>query len=106
MIRSMWRSYPWAVNMSGGMAHTVPLGRVAFFGTIPGNKLPGYLHGVPPGRRHLASVHEFPTPTRVLPTLAFFDKTCSVRGFRWWKSGILGYDCAPLRPVHFDVLPP
>jgi len=36
--------------MSCSPTHTVPPGRFAFFGCIPGNKLPGYDHPVPPGQ--------------------------------------------------------
>jgi hypothetical protein len=33
-----------------GPNHTVPYGTVPLFAPIPGNKLPGYDHSVPPGR--------------------------------------------------------
>src|SRR5258708_24439056 len=39
--------------------HTVPPGRFAFLGRIPGNKLPGYDHPVPPGQQtSLTTVHK------------------------------------------------
>src|SRR5689334_22548012 len=36
-----------------GPNHTVPTGRISLFERIPGNKLPGYHHLVPPGQTHL-----------------------------------------------------
>ena len=56
----------WAVNTSSNPAHTVPTGRI-FFSRIPGTKVPGYHHSVPPGRsptapygtgRHLRTIHQ------------------------------------------------
>ena len=44
--------------MSCSPTHTVPPGRFAFFGRIPGNKLPGYDHPVPPGQTSLKTVHK------------------------------------------------
>jgi hypothetical protein len=58
MIRSTEVLIPWTVNTPGASAHTVPTGRVAFFGRIPGNKLPGYDHPVPPGQKSDASVRD------------------------------------------------
>jgi hypothetical protein len=34
--------------------HTVPTGRISFFASVPGSKLPGYDHLVPPGQTHLS----------------------------------------------------
>jgi hypothetical protein len=33
-----------------GPNHTVPYGTIPFFAPIPGNKLPGYDHSIPPGQ--------------------------------------------------------
>jgi hypothetical protein len=43
------RSSTLGVKLTGSAAHTVPYGTDAFFGPIPGNKLPGYLHSIPSG---------------------------------------------------------
>jgi hypothetical protein len=53
--------------------HTVPTGRVAFFWTLPGNKLPGYDHAVPSGQVPISP------PGRV-PTSPFGTNKPSVRG--------------------------
>src|SRR5258707_4344587 len=51
-------SYPGLINRPDGSTpigpnHTVPYGTVPVFARIPGNKLPGYDHSVPPGQnRH------------------------------------------------------
>jgi hypothetical protein len=60
---TLWRSTV-AVNTSGSAAHTVTYGTVTFFGHIPGNKLPGYAHLVPPGQRLSILVHDFGASSR------------------------------------------
>jgi hypothetical protein len=47
--------------------HTVPYGTVPVFARIPGNKLPGYYHSVPPGQRHSAPIR----PIAVSPIRRF-----------------------------------
>jgi hypothetical protein len=47
--------YPGLINRPDrstpiGPNHTVPYGTVPVFARIPGNKLPGYGHSVPPGQ--------------------------------------------------------
>src|SRR5258707_8885317 len=63
-IRARSDRYPGLINRPNGGTpigpnHTVPYGTVPVFARIPGNKLPGYLHNVPTGQRHLTPVHEF-----------------------------------------------
>jgi hypothetical protein len=53
-------SYPRLINRPDrntpiGPNHTVPYGTVPVFARIPGNKLPGYHHSVPPGRAQESS---------------------------------------------------
>jgi len=53
-------SYPRLTNRPDrntpiGPNHTVPYGSVPVFARIPGNKLPGYHHSVPPGRAQESS---------------------------------------------------
>ena len=50
-----------------GPNHTVPSGTVPFFARIPGNKLPGYHHSVPPGQRRSAPIR----PIAVSPIRRF-----------------------------------
>ena len=86
MIRSAGRSYSWGGEYSGASAHTVPTGRVAFLGRIPGNKLLGYDYPVPPGQKSDASLREqtvpclstFSSPQVILPEtfFAFFAIFC------------------------------
>src|SRR5258707_14248014 len=45
--------------------HIVPLGRAAFFGRIPGNKLPGYDHPVPFGTKSDASLQDNKSPRQL-----------------------------------------
>src|SRR5258708_27268016 len=61
-----------------GPNHTVPYGTASVFARIPGNKLPGYDHSVPPGR--VPSVP--PAATRDSP-----PKTFSIRT---WKQNFAG----------------
>jgi hypothetical protein len=42
-----------------GPNHTVPSWTGPSFEPVPGNKLPGYDHLVPPEQRHITPVHEF-----------------------------------------------
>ncbi len=52
MIGSDRRATIRTPNQAVGKAHTVPTGRVRFKRAFPGNKLPGYDHPIPTGRRN------------------------------------------------------
>jgi len=51
--------------MSCSPTHPVPPGRFAFFGRIPGNKLPGYDHPVPFGTKSDASLRDNKSPRQL-----------------------------------------
>ncbi len=56
--------------MSCSPTHPVPPGRFAFFGRIPGNKLPGYDHPVPPGQQtSLTTVRKIEATPGSLPRM-------------------------------------
>ena len=50
-------SYPRLIRRTPvGPNHIVPYGTVPVFARIPGNKLPGYLHSLPPGQGHIPAI--------------------------------------------------
>src|SRR5260221_9734856 len=72
--------------------HIVPTGRAAFFGRIPGNKLPGYDHPVPFGTKSDASLQDNKSPRQLS---AKSKPSQSIGVLEYWSIGVLEY-CANL----------